>query len=136
MGAEQFLLASTLNVVIAQRLVRHICPSCISKYSPDEVILKRLSKELGGEFAKIKFYKGKGCDDCNQSGYSGRIGIYEVLPVTEKLRDLIIQKPTSEELLKMAISEGMITMLQDGIDKVSSGLTTIEEVFRVITESE
>jgi type II secretory ATPase GspE/PulE/Tfp pilus assembly ATPase PilB-like protein len=135
MGAEPFLLASTINVIIAQRLVRHICPSCITKYTPEEVILKRITKELGSEYAKIKFYKGRGCDDCNQKGYSGRIGIYEVLPITEKLRELIIQKPTTEEILKTAISEGMITMLQDGIDKVSAGLTTIEEVFRVASES-
>lgn len=134
MGAEAFLLASTINVIIAQRLVRRICPSCITKYSPEEVILKRLSKELGNEYSKIKFYKGKGCDDCNQKGYSGRVGVYEVLPITDKLRSLITQKPTSEELLKVAISEGMITMLQDGIDKVSSGSTTIEEVFRVASE--
>ena len=134
MGAEAFLLASTLNVIVAQRLVRKICPSCIAKYTPDAVTLKRLSKELGSEYEKIKFYKGKGCDDCNHKGYAGRIGIYEIMPITEKLREIITQKPTSEQLLKAAISEGMVTMLKDGMDKVSSGLTTIEEVFRVANE--
>jgi type IV pilus assembly protein PilB len=134
MGVESFLLASTLNLVIAQRLVRRICPSCIMKYTPDDVMIKKLTKELGPEYSKIKFYKGKGCDDCNQKGYLGRIGIYEILPITQKLQDLITQKPTSEELFKVALEEGMITMFQDGIDKVSAGLTTVEEVFRVASE--
>ncbi len=134
MGAEAFLLASTLNVVVAQRLVRKICPSCIAKYTPDEVVLKKLSKELGSEAEKLKFYKGKGCDDCNHKGYSGRIGIYEIMPVTEKLREVIIQRPTTEQLFKEAVADGMITMMRDGMDKVSSGLTTIEEVFRVAKE--
>lgn len=136
MGAEAFLLASTINVIVAQRLVRKICPSCIAKYTPDETIIKRLVRELGAERAKGKFYKGKGCDECGNSGYSGRIGIYEILPVTEKLRTLITKKPTSEEILRAGISEGMVTMLQDGVDKVSSGLTTIEEVFRVVSEGD
>jgi len=134
MGAQAFLLASTLNVVVAQRLVRKICPSCISKYTPDETTTKRLSRELGEAYGKLKFYKGKGCDDCNHKGYAGRIGIYEIMPITEKLRDVIMQKPTSDQLVKAAISEGMITMLKDGMDKVSSGLTTIEEVLRVADE--
>jgi type II secretory ATPase GspE/PulE/Tfp pilus assembly ATPase PilB-like protein len=135
MGAEPFLVASTINVVISQRLVRRICPSCIAKYTPDEILIKRLAKELGSENVKMKFYKGKGCDNCNHKGYSGRVCIYEVLPITQKLRDLIIQKPTEEELFKAGTSEGMITMFQDGLDKISSGLTTIEEVFRVVSES-
>jgi type IV pilus assembly protein PilB len=134
MGSEAFLLASTLNIVVAQRLVRKICPSCIAKYTPDESTVKRLSKELGEDYAKLKFYKGKGCDDCNHKGYAGRLGIYEIMPVTEKLREIIIQRPTSEQLFKAAVSEGMITMMRDGMDKVSSGLTTIEEVFRVANE--
>jgi type IV pilus assembly protein PilB len=134
MGAEAFLLASTLNLVVAQRLVRRICPSCIMKCTPDDVIVKKLTKELGSEYSKIKFYKGKGCDDCSQKGYLGRVGVYEVLPITQKLRDIITQRPTTDELLKVAIEEGMITMLQDGVDKVSAGLTTLEEVFRVASE--
>ena len=134
MGVETFLLASTLNVVVAQRLVRKICPSCIAKYTPDEASVKKLSKELGDDYSKLKFYKGKGCDDCNHKGYAGRIGIYEIMPITEKLREIIIQRPTSEQLFKVAISEGMVTMMRDGMDKVSSGLTTIEEVFRVANE--
>jgi type IV pilus assembly protein PilB len=134
MGAEEFLLASTVNVIIAQRLVRKICNACITKYSPKPDLLKRLSKELDLDFKNQKFYKGKGCEECGNKGYSGRIGIYEVLSVTESVRDLITQRATSEEIQKKAVAEGMITMLQDGLDKVSSGSTTIEEVLRVVRE--
>lgn len=135
MGAEDFLLASTLNVIIAQRLVRKICTSCIVKYNPDDSIRKKLSKDLNVDLTHQKFYKGQGCDKCNKKGYTGRIGIYEVLPVTEKIRQLIMQRATSDEIQKLAIEEGMVPMLQDGLDKVSSGLTTIEEVIRVVRES-
>jgi type II secretory ATPase GspE/PulE/Tfp pilus assembly ATPase PilB-like protein len=135
MGVEDFLLASTLNVVMAQRLLRKICNNCITKYSPAESIVKKLSKDLGVSLEGQKYYKGQGCEECNHKGYRGRIGIYEVMDVTEKLRNLITQRATSEELQKEAVNEGMITMLQDGLDKVSSGLTTIEEVIRVVREN-
>ena len=135
MGAEDFLLASTLNVIIAQRLVRKICNSCITKYSPGEVILKKLSKDLGIDLGGQKFYKGEGCGQCGQKGYTGRIGIYEALEITEKIKELVTNRATSDDIQKTAISEGMVTMLQDGLDKVSSGLTTIEEVIRVVREN-
>ena len=134
MGAEDFLLASTLNVVIAQRLVRKICSNCIIKYAPSDVVRKKLSKDLGVNLEDQKFYKGQGCNQCNRKGYTGRIGIYEALAITEEIRILITQKATSDEIQKKAIEEGMVTMLQDGLDKVSSGLTTIEEVLRVVRE--
>jgi type IV pilus assembly protein PilB len=134
MGVEEFLLASTVNVIIAQRLVRKVCNTCITKYSPKQDLLKRLSKEFDVDFKNQKFYKGKGCEECGNKGYSGRIGIYEVLSVTDSVRDLISQKATSDEIQRKAIAEGMITMLQDGLDKVSSGSTTIEEVLRVVRE--
>jgi len=135
MGAEDFLLASTVNAIIAQRLVRKICSNCIVKYSPEEVVRKKLSKDLGIDLGEQKFYRGQGCEQCNHKGYTGRIGIYEVLAVTEKIRILITQKATSDEIQKEAVAEGMVTMLQDGLDKVSSGLTTIEEVLRVVREN-
>ena len=135
MGVEDFLLASTVNAIVAQRLVRKICNSCITKYTPEAGILKKLSKDLGVDLENQKFYKGQGCAQCNNKGYQGRIGIYEVLPTSDKLRSLITEKATSDEIQKQAVSEGMITMLQDGLDKVSSGLTTIEEVIRVGRES-
>jgi type II secretory ATPase GspE/PulE/Tfp pilus assembly ATPase PilB-like protein len=135
MGAEGFLLASTVNVIIAQRLVRKICSNCISKYQPSDVILKKLSKDLGLDLDNQKFYKGKGCEQCNYKGYTGRIGIYEALEATETIRELITKRSTSDEIQKQAVTEGMTTMLQDGLDKVASGLTTIEEVIRVVRES-
>ncbi len=83
----------------------------------------------------MHFYRGKGCTECRESGFTGRIVIYEILPVTENIRTLISGKFTTDSLVDMAIKEGMITMLQDGIDKVSAGLTTIEEVLRVVQEA-
>jgi type II secretory ATPase GspE/PulE/Tfp pilus assembly ATPase PilB-like protein len=135
MGVEGFLLASTLNVVLAQRLVRKICNSCIVEYSPDASSLKRLSRELGVSLESQKFYHGQGCGECSSKGYTGRIGVYEVMPITEKLRTAIVQKVSSDTIQKFALAEGMITMLQDGLDKVASGLTTIEEVVRVVRET-
>lgn len=134
MGAQDFLIASTVNIVIAQRLVRRICSNCIVKFEPEKTLVDRLSKELKVDMSKQRFYKGKGCDKCNHKGYKGRVGIYEVLEVTDKIRSLITSKATSDEIQEQAVSEGMVTMLQDGLDKVSSGLTTIEEVVRVIRE--
>ncbi len=135
MGAEDFLLASTINIIIAQRLVRKVCPACIAKYSPPEALVKKLSKDLNVDLTKQKFYKGKGCPQCGGRGYQGRLGIYEALSMTEKIRSMVTAKATSDEIQKVAITEGMTTMLQDGLDKVSSGLTTIEEVVRVAREN-
>lgn len=135
MGAEGFLLASTLNVIIAQRLMRKICNSCIAKYTPLPEYEKKLSRELGINLTGQKYYRGQGCDECNNKGYAGRIGVFEVLPITDKIRGVITQKTASSDIQKLAESEGMVTMLQDGLDKVASGLTTIEEVLRVVRES-
>jgi type II secretory ATPase GspE/PulE/Tfp pilus assembly ATPase PilB-like protein len=135
MGAEGFLIASTVNVVIAQRLVRKICGNCVTKYEPDKTILTQLEKDLGTDLSKQKFYKGKGCDKCGNKGYLGRIGIYEILEVTEKVRQIIIKRGTSDEIQKAAEEDGMRSMLMDGLDKVASGLTSIEEVIRVIREN-
>lgn len=135
MGVEGFLISSTLNVIIAQRLVRKICNSCIVKYTPDAGSLKKLSRELGVNLEGQKFYRGQGCEECDSKGYMGRIGVFEVLPASEKLRIAINQRVTSDAIQKIAEAEGMLNMLQDGLDKVASGLTTIEEVVRVIRET-
>jgi len=134
MGAEGFLLSSTINVIMAQRLVRKICNSCVYKYTPEAEVLKKLSKDLGVNLEAQKFYKGKGCDQCNGKGYTGRIAVMEVLPVTDAIRTLITKRATSDEIQDAAIKEGMVTMLHDGLDKVASGQTSIEEVLRVIRE--
>lgn len=135
MGVEGFLLSSTLNIVIAQRLIRKLCSSCVKRYDPKPEVITRLSKELGVDLKGQQFYKGEGCKECNFKGYAGRIGIYEVIAINEGLRSLITSKATSDELQKKALGDGMITMLQDGLDKVASGLTTIEEVLRAVRES-
>ncbi|OGH16627.1 MAG: hypothetical protein A3C30_04325 [Candidatus Levybacteria bacterium RIFCSPHIGHO2_02_FULL_40_18] len=136
MGVEPFLVASTVNVIIAQRLVRKICEMCKAPYkiSTSELI-KNLPKEMVtkhfGEKIEVEFFKGQGCKICHSTGYSGRIGIFEVLEVTKDIRKLITEKSDSDVIEQKAISEGMVTMLEDGLDKTTRGVTTIEEVLRV-----
>jgi len=134
MGVEGYLLASTVNVILAQRLVRSICSNCIAEYSHDPEFVAKLSKETGIDLTNQKFYKGQGCEECHHTGYHGRIGIYEVLPITQTIRRLVIQKASSDQIQDQAIQEGMITMLRDAINKVAAGKTTIEEALRAIRE--
>lgn len=139
LGAEPFLLSSTLNAVVGQRIVRKICTTCREAYVPLRQITDEVRKVLGKLFpvpsgTDVKMYKGKGCDKCGGSGYLGRIGIFEVLPVTNKITDLILEHPDIASIQKEAIAEGMITMKQDGYLKVLSGDTTPEEVIRVAQE--
>jgi type II secretory ATPase GspE/PulE/Tfp pilus assembly ATPase PilB-like protein len=140
MKVEPFLVASTVNIIIAQRLVRKICSECkIAVTINKKELLKDISKKkLASYFNKKKviIYKGKGCKACHDTGYVGRIGIFEVIEVTEAIRRLIIQKQDSDIIRDQAIKEGMATMLDDGLEKVAQGITTLEEVMRVIkTES-
>src|SRR5579859_182278 len=136
MGIEPFLVASTLNLIIAQRLVRKICQSCRTSSLTKMDELKKefpqwvLKKHFGTK-AEVRVYAGKGCPVCHNTGYTGRIGIFEVLEVTEGIRELITQKADADVINKKAIEEGMVTMLEDGLEKVSRGITTIEEVLRV-----
>jgi len=137
MGVEPFLLASSLEAVMAQRLVRTICPQCKELYKPDENLIRNLNGSIdikGG----TKFYHGAGCNECGQTGMSGRIGIFELLRITGTLRELIAAKPTTEAIIKAAPADH-VSMVHDGIGKVLDGITTPEEVFRVaktITEEE
>jgi len=134
LGAQPFLLASTMNAIVGQRIVRKICDSCRIEYPPPVAVVEDIKKELGKYFTgdkEIKLYKGKGCAECGGTGYFGRIGIFEVLPVTDKITDLVLRKAPSEEVEKEAVLEGMITMKQDGYLKALAGVTTIEEVLRV-----
>ena len=129
MGVEPFLLASSLEAVMAQRLVRTICPKCKESYKPDE----RLIKSLNGSMKILpdtKFYHGVGCNECGQTGMSGRIGIYELLRITGSLRELIATKPSTEQIIKAAPPDH-ISMVNDGLTKVLEGITTPEEIFRV-----
>jgi len=134
MGVEGYLVASTVNAIIAQRLIRKICPNCIVEYQPDKGITTKLTADLGIEVKNLKFYKGQGCEECHMSGFLGRIGIYEVIPVSEQVRALTSEKSSADKLLKAAVAEGMTTMMQDGVNKVASGLTTIEEVLKAVRE--
>lgn len=137
MGAENFLVASSINCLAAQRICRKICPACKESYEPDPAIVESIRNVLGIYFPndkKILLYKGKGCVECNKTGYFGRIGVFEVLPISDMIMKLILQKGTTDEIEKRAIEEGMITMVQDGYLKVLEGITTIEEVLRVAQE--
>ncbi|HUD04986.1 MAG TPA: ATPase, T2SS/T4P/T4SS family [Patescibacteria group bacterium] len=137
LGAESFLLSSTMNAVLGQRIVRKICDRCKMDYVPPAQILEEIKTVLGKYFLvgkEIRLHKGKGCDQCGGSGYLGRIGIFETLPITEKIASLILQRADSGAIEKEAILEGMITMKQDGYLKVLQGVTTVEEVLRVAQE--
>ena len=151
MGIEPFLVASTVNAVIAQRLVRKICDRCRVSVSPTDEMkklinrepeLKALFKQRGyATAAKLTFYRGEGCEVCSHTGYQGRIGIFEVLEMTESIKSLVVTRAASGEIVKAArtpLTAGartnqkpMTTMLEDGLDKVLSGLTTLDEVLRV-----
>ena len=134
MGAEGFLVASTLNLVIAQRLVRKICTSCIETYVPSAETITYLKRFLGEGELSHQFYRGKGCPECNRKGYKGRIGIYEILEINDSIRALILKRVAAEEIADAGVKNGMTRLLRDGIDKASGGLTTIEEVLRVVRE--
>jgi len=132
MGIEPFLVSSSVIAILAQRLVRKICPTCKEKYSPSPDVLKNLA--LPKETKDLTFYKGKGCDACKGTGYRGRIAIYELLDVTEEIRKLIVRKASAEEIKKRAMEEGMRPLREDGLDKIRQGITTVEEVLRVTEE--
>lgn len=136
MKVEPFLVASTVNVIIAQRLVRKICEACkvptvlrradIVENIPETSVVAHL-----GTGDEIRAYEGKGCKVCHFTGYVGRIGVFEVIEMTERIRKLIAEKNDSDVIAKQAMAEGMTSMLDDGLDKVAKGLTTISEVLRV-----
>ncbi len=128
MGAPPFLLSSALLLVVAQRLVRTICNSCKEGVDPDPVLLKRLG--LQGKEDQLKFFGGKGCDKCGFMGYRGRIGIFELFQITPELTPLILEKADSRSIQRVARSQGMRTLLEDGIRKALRGTTTLEEVAR------
>lgn len=136
MKVEPFLVASTVNIIIGQRLVRKICVSCKeSVVIKRSEVLKNISQDiLGKHFTgseDLRVYQGRGCKACHGTRYSGRVGIFEVIQMSETIRRLIVEKNDSDVIAKAAVEEGMTTMLDDGLDKVAAGVTTIEEVLRV-----
>ncbi|MBI4099764.1 type II/IV secretion system protein [Candidatus Microgenomates bacterium] len=138
LGAEPFLLASSLNSLVGQRILRKLCPTCRQEYSPPEIMVADIKTVLGPLFptdklkdGKLALYRSKGCSECGDEGFLGRIGIFEVLPVTDKIAKLVLAHADSTEVERMGVEEGMITMKQDGYLKAVEGTTTIEEVLRV-----
>jgi len=155
MGAEPFLIASTVNVIIAQRLIRRLCVECRKPYTLDKKEIESLGKsydiddifqflkndpvakkfvEKAKTWDEVTFYKPTGCDQCGGEGYHGRNGIYEVLPMDTNIRKLIMQSATTEEIETEAIKNGMSTMVQDGFLKIVQGITSLEEVMRATKE--
>lgn len=136
MKIESYLIASTVNVAIGQRLVRKICEDCktVKEATANEV--KSLSGVIDPQLLKRGkvFYYGKGCDNCNHTGYRGRVGVYEVLVPTAAIRDAVLRKAPAAEIRQLAIEQGMTTMIQDGFLKVQKGITTVEEILRMLYE--
>ena len=129
MGVEPFLISSTLEAVLGQRLIRSICPNCRTAYKPNESLLAQLEISRGDIGAK-KFYYGKGCEACNQTGYKGRKGIYELLKITDPIRELINERAPTVTLKQKAVELGMVSLRQDGLRSIFAGDTTIEEVLK------
>ena len=143
MGIEPFLVASSVNIVVAQRLVRKVCSFCKLSYflteeefkildalpNVPQIIKETYKKE---DISQVRFYKGSGCKICNYTGYSGRTGIFEVLEVTKEMRPLIVQKISADIIDEEAKKLGMTSMMQDGMVKVFQGITTVDEVIRAV----
>ncbi|HEY5601155.1 MAG TPA: ATPase, T2SS/T4P/T4SS family [Patescibacteria group bacterium] len=138
MGAEPFLIASTVTSIVAQRVVRKICENCKETYEPVKEVEEDIKKVLGELYKsglkKLQLFRGKGCEECNSSGYTGRIGIFEVLVVSEKIGRLVMEHGTSQQVEQQSVIDGMVTLKQDGYLKAVEGITTIEEVLRVAQE--
>ncbi|MBI4226633.1 type II/IV secretion system protein [Candidatus Roizmanbacteria bacterium] len=138
LGGEPFLIASVLNASLAQRIVRRICNYCKMTYEPPEEVQKNIKLILGDLLSKpylegrpIQLVKGEGCDECEHTGYLGRIATFEVLKITPSINTMILKQATSREIEEQAKKEGLITMVQDGYLKALDGITTIEEILRV-----
>lgn len=143
MNVEPFLITSSINTVVAQRLGRKVCDTCKQKYSPSAAETKMINDIIESmpddtkktvQRKKLEFYRGKGCDECNHTGYKGRIGIFEVLSIGDTLKAIILGAVSSNTVQKQAVEDGMVTMIQDGILKALDGITTLEEVWRVTKE--
>ena len=142
MGVEPFLITSAINCIMAQRLVRKICPKCKEEYKIPEAtrkeIMDEINKSTNPELSKyknteIKFYHGKGCDNCS-NGFKGRIGVFEVMDMTEKVENLAVSRSPATTIKHEAMKEGMLTIKEDGIIKIIKGITTVDEVLRVTTD--
>jgi general secretion pathway protein E len=135
MGIEPFLVSSSIEAIIAQRLVRTICAACKEEYAPGRELLRDLAFPEE-DIETTRFFRGRGCEDCRFTGFKGRLGIFEILTMSEALRPLIIERTSSTTIKQSACARGMKTLREDGWHKVKLGLTTVEEVARVTQEDE
>ncbi len=135
MGVPGYLVASSVVAILAQRLVRTICPKCRVRHTPSEAAIREsgLTKE---QIVDATFMRGKGCNSCQKTGFRGRVGIYEMLIVNSKVREMIFANAPAQEIRKYCMSQGMATLYQDGLNKVMKGFTTFEEVYRVAKRTE
>ena len=133
MGVEPFLITSTLNAVLAQRLVRRLCPHCREEYTPSEAALRVWSADLAGRSIG-RLYRPTGCDACDHTGFRGRLCVTELLPINDEITRLVLSRAEAREIQRTAVTRGMRTMFSDGLAKAQAGLTTIEEVLRATRE--
>ena len=134
-GVPSYMVASSVIAVLAQRLVRTICPRCKVRYQPEKSLLR--DTEMPPELIKqAEFSKGRGCTYCGRSGYRGRIGIYELMLINSKMRELMFKGASTQEIRVQAINNGMSTLYTDGMLKVARGITTFDEVYRVAKQTE
>ena len=135
MGVPPFLIASTINIAMGQRLIRMICPDCKKKRELSSSEMESLKEVIPDvKVRKPVFYYGEGCDTCGKSGYKGRTGIREVIEINEEIRELVMARSNAQKIKEAAIRDGMKTMLQNGIEKALAGVTSLEEVLRIIHE--
>jgi type II secretory ATPase GspE/PulE/Tfp pilus assembly ATPase PilB-like protein len=136
MGVEPYLAASCLEGVVAQRLVRRTCDSCRVETEPPRVVLDEIAEVFPDEARGAKYYHGRGCPDCNFTGYKGRIALFEIMVLNDVLRGLIVKERPSNEIKKHAMESGLVTLRSDGWSRVLSGMTTVDEVMRVARKTE
>jgi type II secretory ATPase GspE/PulE/Tfp pilus assembly ATPase PilB-like protein len=143
MGVKPFLLAPSLNAIMGQRLIRRVCEKCKTEDNPDTATLSKIKELLDAipqnsgekkpDTANLKFYKGAGCEACNGTGYKGRVGVYEILVKNAEIESVILSGEISEyKMREVAAAQGMVSMAQDGLLKALEGITTLDEVSRVI----
>jgi type IV pilus assembly protein PilB len=130
MGIEPFLIASSVDCVLAQRLVRVLCPNCKEAYRPSMEMLREIG--FSEEEEPVTFFRAKGCSKCNQTGFKGRLGVYEVLRMSENIERMTVERSSADQIARQAIAEGMRTLREDGLRKVKDGKTSVEEIMRVI----
>ncbi|MBN2301220.1 MAG: type II/IV secretion system protein, partial [Lentisphaerae bacterium] len=136
MGVEPYLISSCLEGIIAQRLVRRLCPLCTKTITPDEFVLEEIGSMFPDRMANAKFHAGHGCPSCNFTGYKGRIALFEIMILDDELRGMIVRQRPSNEIKQTAMSHGLVTLRHDGWRRALDGMTSIEEVMRVARKDE